>query len=202
MTTPCCQHGVGHSVWYVFRMDADESGFEVTQQQGAWVVRMWWPSGPINGGPQRITIEQADDAPARDVARGISTTVLRRLDLQAALDAAKKLAPEALTTLEDLTQKLNGMGEAAGLLLANEGVSEQYLAMLAATYKVMADTGAPAPVPWLARLIERRPETVKDHLKKARRDGYLSTLAGKAGGELTDKAQAVLASMAEAAGEQ
>ncbi|WP_405019059.1 hypothetical protein OHV05_21035 [Kitasatospora sp. NBC_00070] len=183
-------------------MDADESGFEVTQQQGAWVVRMWWPSGPINGGPQRITIEQADDAPARDVARGISTTVLRRLDLQAALDAAKKLAPEALTTLEDLTQKLNGMGEAAGLLLANEGVSEQYLAMLAATYKVMADTGAPAPVPWLARLIERRPETVKDHLKKARRDGYLSTLAGKAGGELTDKAQAVLASMAEAAGEQ
>ncbi|MFC5148087.1 hypothetical protein [Streptomyces aureoversilis] len=105
-----------------------------------------------------------------------------------------KEAPEAQRTLEDVAQRFNEAGEAAGLLLANEGVSERYLVMLAATYKAMADSGAPAPVPWLARLIGRRPETVKDHLKKARRDGYLSTLAGKAGGELTEKAKAVLES--------
>jgi hypothetical protein len=29
-------------------------------------------------------------------------------------------------------------------------------------------------------------------LKQARRDGFLTTIAGKAGGELTDKAKAVL----------
>lgn len=97
--------------------------------------------------------------------------------------------------MEDIANKLTESGEAAGLLLANEGVSERYLVMLATTYKSMADMGAPAPIPWLARLIDRRPETVKDHLKKARRDGYLSTLAGKAGGELTDKSRSVLASM-------
>ncbi|MFF9589600.1 hypothetical protein ACF1FX_10275 [Streptomyces sp. NPDC014646] len=178
-------------------MEADGSGFEITQQQGAWVVRMWWPAGPINGGPQRITIEAAEDAAAREVARGISTTVLRRLDVAAALALAKQ-APEAQRTLEEVAGKLNGMGEAARAALEGEGVSERYLTLLVATYTAMADFGAPAPVPWLSRLIGRRPETVKDHLKRARRDGFLTTVAGKAGGELTDKAKVVLEEMAEA----
>ncbi|MES9510177.1 hypothetical protein ABWJ92_27790 [Streptomyces sp. NPDC000609] len=175
-------------------MEADESGFEISQQQGSWVVRMWWPAGPVTGGPQRMSVEPAGDAPTRDVARGISTTVLRRLDIAAAMNVAK-MAPEAQRTLEDVARKLDESGDAAGLLLASEGVSERYLAMLAATYTGMADSGAPAPVPWLARVIGRRPETVKDHLKKARRDGFLSTLAGKAGGELTEKSKAVLDAM-------
>ncbi|MFI7344396.1 hypothetical protein ACIBUY_41425 [Streptomyces sp. NPDC050085] len=131
------------------------------------------------------------------MARGISTTVLRRLDLTAAMNLAKQ-APEMQSTLEDAAQRLSESGERAGRLLADEGVSERYLALLAATYKGMADAGAPAPVRWLARVVERRPETIKDHLKKARRDGYLGTVAGKAGGELTDKARAVLNSMSDA----
>ncbi|MFC8928716.1 hypothetical protein ACFXGD_16510 [Streptomyces albidoflavus] len=173
-------------------MKADESGFEITQGQGAWVIRMWWPTGPITGGPQRITVEAAEGAAVRDVARGISTTVLRRLDLAAAMKLAES-APELQEGMADVTAKVEQAGEAAGLLLTNEGVSAPYLAMLAATYKSMADMGAPAPVPWLARLISRRPETVKDHLKRARRDGYLTTVAGKAGGELTEKATSTLA---------
>lgn len=178
-------------------MEADDSGFEITQQQGAWVVRMWWPVGPINGGPQRITIEAGEGAPAREVARGISTTVLRRLDVAAALKLAKQ-APEAQRTLEEMAGKLNEMGEAARLVLEGEGVSERYLTLLAAAYTAMADLGTPAPVPWLSRLIGRRPETAKDHLKRARRDDFLTTVAGKAGGELTDKAKAVLEEMAGA----
>ena len=90
------------------------------------------------------------------------------------------------------------VGDVVGLALEGEGVSERYLTLLVATYTAMADFGAPAPIPWLARLIGRRPETVKDHLKRARRDGFLTTVAGKAGGELTDKAKAVLEEMAEA----
>ncbi|MFJ3867730.1 hypothetical protein [Streptomyces nigra] len=180
-------------------MEVDDGGFEVTQQQGAWAVRMWWPMGPVNGGPQRITIEPAEDAPAREVVRGVSTTVLRRLDIAAALKLAKQ-APEAQRTLEEMAGKLNGMGEAAGLALQREGVSQRYLALLVATYTAMADSGTPAPIPWLARLIGRRPETVKDHLKRARRDGFLTTVAGKAGGELTDRAEAVLEEVTEAGG--
>lgn len=142
-----------------------------------------------------MTVEPAEGAEPRDVVRGISTTVLRRLDLAAAVNLAK-MAPKAQQTLENATRELDAGGEAAGRLLATEGVSDRYLALLAATYAAMAESGAPAPVPWLARLIERRPETVKDHLKKARRDGYLGTVAGKAGGEVTDKAKAVLKSIA------
>ncbi|MFD0271712.1 hypothetical protein ACFVGY_34850 [Streptomyces sp. NPDC127106] len=180
-------------------MREDESGFEITQQQGGWVIRMRWPEGPITGGPQRVTVEPAEDAEPRDVVRGISTTVLRRLDLAAAVNLAKA-APRAQETLEGVTRELDASGEAAGRLLAAEGVSERYLALLAATYAAMAETGAPAPVPWLARLIERRPETIKDHLKKARREGYLGTVAGKAGGEVTAKARTILQSIANTQG--
>ncbi|MFE3763773.1 hypothetical protein ACFXPI_18695 [Streptomyces sp. NPDC059104] len=178
-------------------MRADENGFEIIQQQGGWVIRMWWPVGPITGGPQRMTVEPADDAEPRDVVRGISTTVLRRLDIAAAVNLAK-MEPEAQRTLEDVTRRWDASGEAARLVLAAEGVSERYLATLAVAYAAMAESGAPAPVPRLAQLIGRRPETVKDHLKKARRDGYLGTLTGKAGGEVTDRAKAVLDSMANA----
>lgn len=146
-----------------------------------------------------MTVEPADDAEPRDVVRGISTTVLRRLDIAAAVNVAK-MAPTAQQTLEDVTRLLDASGEAAGNLLADEGVSERYLAALAATYAAMAESGVRAPVPWLARLIGRRPETIKDHLKKARRDGYLGTLAGKAGGEVTDKAKAVLDAVVSADG--
>ncbi|MFF9318628.1 hypothetical protein ACF1BP_02755 [Streptomyces sp. NPDC014735] len=173
-------------------MKADESGFEVTQEQGAWVIRMWWPSGPVNGGPQRITIESAEGAPARDVARGISTTVLRRLDLPGAVKMAAEMGPKGQKVMQELTEAMQQAGETAGALLESEGVSETYLAVLAAVYKHAADAGDPAPVQWLARRINRSPETVKGHLKQARRDGFLTTIAGKAGGELTDKAQAIL----------
>ncbi|MQS38376.1 hypothetical protein [Streptomyces katsurahamanus] len=178
-------------------MKADENGFEVTQEQGGWVIHMWWPTGPVSGGPQRITIEKAEDAPAREVARGISTTVLRRLDLAGAVKLVEENAPQAQEALEDVAGALNQLGTMAGLLLEREGVSAAYLAVLVSAYKGMSDSGAPAPVPWLARLIGRRPETVKGHLKQARRDGYLTTVTGKAGGELTDKAKAALSAITE-----
>ncbi|RLU94773.1 hypothetical protein CTZ27_18910 [Streptomyces griseocarneus] len=177
-------------------MRADEDGFEIAQRHGGWVVRLWWPTGPIMGGPQRMTVEPADDAEPRDVARGISTTVLRRLNLAAAAELTKN-DPEMRRTLEEFSQVVDAHGEAAGRLLVEEGVSERYLAALAATYSAMAAAGA-SPVPWLARLIGRRPETIKDHLKKARRDGYLGTVAGKAGGGLTEKAKTILNSMQDA----
>ncbi|WP_370419569.1 hypothetical protein AB8O64_14625 [Streptomyces sp. QH1-20] len=177
-------------------MKSDELGIEVAQDQGAWTIRMWWPTGrPITGGPQRITIEDAEGAPAAEVARGISTTVLRRLDLSGAVKAAQEIAAASGETFREINEAVETTGEAAGLALANEGVSERYLALLSLGYCQMTVMGAPRPVDWLARLIDRRPETVRDHLKKARRDGYLTAVTGKAGGELTDKAHAVLDAM-------
>lgn len=159
---------------------------EITQTQGAWKVRLSWPEGPITGGPQRIVIEPSTEASARDQARGISTTVLRRIDLAAALEAAKEVG--APTPAAPYLHQ----AETARALLTAEGVSPRYLAALAGTYVVMSDSGARAVIPELAEKIGRRPETVKGHLKQARRDGLLTTIAGKAGGELTARATSLL----------
>ncbi|WP_367132502.1 MULTISPECIES: hypothetical protein [Streptomyces] len=166
------------------------SGTEVVQQEGAWTVRMWWPDGPIMGGPQRVTVEPAVDAPPGDVARGISTTILRRVNPVAAAEKAKVDAPESAGPAEFARR-----GSAVGALLSREGVSTAYLVALASLYKDMADSGAKALTPDLARFIDRRPDTLKAHLKQARRDGFLTTVTGKAGGELTPKARAVLADL-------
>ncbi|RLV10205.1 hypothetical protein CTZ27_02980 [Streptomyces griseocarneus] len=165
-------------------------GTEVVQQQGAWTVRMWWPAGPISGGPQRVTIEAATGALLGDVARGISTTVLRGINPAAAAEQAQASAP-AQEGVTDFAHR----GAAVRTFLEREGVSPAYLVVLVSLYKDMADRGAKSLVRDLAAFVDRRPETVKAHLKQARRDGYLTTVAGKAGGELTAKARGVLASI-------
>lgn len=162
-------------------------GTEVVQQEGAWTVRMWWPTGPITGGPQRVTIEAADGAPPGEALRGISTTILRRINPIAAIGRAKASAPDS-ADLPDFAPR----GEVMRRLLEGEGVSPAYLVTLASLYKDMADSGAKSLAPDLAAFIGRRPETVKTHLKQARRDGYLTTVAGKAGGELTAEARTIL----------
>ncbi|MEU2513749.1 hypothetical protein [Streptomyces syringium] len=164
-----------------------ERGTEVVQQYDAWTVRMWWPEGPVTGGPQRITIEAADDAAPGEVSRGISTTVLRRADLVSAKAEARAVAPK--TEGDDAPLAL--LGPAVRSLLASEGVSPSYLVVLASIYTAMADSGATAFVPELSKYVGRSLETVRGHLKQARRDGYLTTVAGKAGGELTDEARAI-----------
>ncbi|MFE7319170.1 hypothetical protein ACFU7T_39620 [Streptomyces sp. NPDC057555] len=182
--------------------DHDRSGgIWSEQQQGAWSIRMWWPDAlRPTGGPQHVEIGPVGEAPKGDVARGISTTVLRRLDL--ALAIADAQAQYDMTNMrqeqrEEMewhhtreAMELNAF--AAHALLEQVGVSPRYLAVLSTAYAAAVETGRTAPAHYLAQAVERRPETIKDHLKKARRDGYLTSLPGKPGGELTDKAQEVL----------
>ncbi|MBF6056608.1 hypothetical protein GO002_32860, partial [Streptomyces eurocidicus] len=112
-------------------------GAEVVQQEGAWTVRMWWPNGPITGGPQRVTIEATEGAPSGDVLRGISTTILRRINPIAAVEQAKAAALDS-ADLPDFASQ----GDVVRRLLDGEGVSPAYLVTLASLYKDMADSGA------------------------------------------------------------
>ncbi|MGW2539350.1 hypothetical protein ACWC5I_00375 [Kitasatospora sp. NPDC001574] len=160
-----------------------DNGFEEVQECGPWRVRLWWPEG-ASGGPQRLMIEPGSNATPRDIARGISTTVLRRLTLS---EVPTRTAPSPEES------ELAQLGAASRATLGSEGVSPTYLALLALTYKRVADNGVPAPIPWLADAIGRRPETVRDQLKRARREGFLTTIAGKAGGDLTEKTERILA---------
>ncbi|MFD4905024.1 hypothetical protein [Kitasatospora purpeofusca] len=159
-----------------------DNGFEEVQECGPWRVRLWWPKG-ASGGPQQLMIEPGSNATPRDIARGISTTVLRRLSLS---EAPPRTAPSPEES------ELAQLGAASRTTLDSEGVSPTYLALLALTYKRVADNGVAAPIPWLADAIGRRPETVRDQLKRARREGFLTTITGKAGGDLTEKAEQIL----------
>lgn len=163
-------------------------GIEVVQEHDTWTVRLWWPAGAVTGGPQRIVIEPADGAPAGQVAQGIATTTLRRVDLAGAKLKAAEYAPAAT----DEAGPLDRFGPAARRLLDDEGVSPSYLACLSKLYAAVADSGERAPGPQIAKCLGRPLETVRTHLKAARRDGYLTTVRGKAGGELTAKAHGIL----------
>ncbi|WP_433545065.1 hypothetical protein ACQPZG_07615 [Streptomyces sp. CA-294286] len=169
-------------------------GLEIGQFRGPWRITMWWPEGAVSGGPQKIVIEAEEDAPPGDVARGISTTVLRRLDLAGAVERARELAPTTPPWQAERGRLLD-LVRLAARLLTDEGVSPRYLSVLCLTYRDLTDKGVQAPVPWLAEHLDRRSETVKDHLKKARRDGYLTSRAGRAGGALGDRAAEVLATL-------
>jgi hypothetical protein len=151
---------------------------------------MWWPNDQFDGGPQHVVVQPAPGAPARDVARGISTTVLRMINpAEAARQAAESQGDAATGPAGGAAQQL---GATARQFLADKGVSPAYLAVLAQAYSELADSGVKGIAPRLAELVGRRTETVKGHLKQARRDGYLTTVAGKAGGQVTDKARQIL----------
>jgi hypothetical protein len=173
---------------------AFEEGLEIVQFRGPWSITMWWPEGAVSGGPQKVVIEAGEDVPPGDVARGISTTVLRQLDIAGAVKRAQEIAPTTPPWQAEQGRLLE-LARLAARLLSDEGVSPRYLSLLSLTYRDLTDKGVQAPVPWLAEQLDRRPESVKDHLKKARRDGYLTSRAGRAGGELGDRATEALATV-------
>ena len=163
---------------------SDSDGIEVSERHGAWIVRMWWSAGRAEGGPQRVVVEAAPDAPARDIARGISTTVLRSIN---PADAAQRVtAEQGEAPSANVDPSLSA---ALRQQLADRGVSGAYLAVLSTVYAHLSAAGVRPLVPRLAELVGRSVETVSGHLKQARRDGYLTaSVAGKPGGEPTSKA--------------
>ncbi|WP_229350043.1 hypothetical protein [Streptomyces sp. UNOB3_S3] len=140
-------------------------------------------------------IEATEGAPGRDVRRGISTAVLRDFDLVRAVESAKAAGIGTDEQQHELAIKLSSLANAAKALFAEGGLSEKYLAALAAMYTTVADSGSKALVPLLAERLGRPEQTVKTHLKRSRRNGLLTAVAGKAGGELTDKAVQIIATL-------
>jgi hypothetical protein len=166
----------------------DSEGVEINERHGAWNVRMWWPAGGIEGGPQRVVIEAAADAAPRDVARGVSTTVLRSLNPAATAERAARERSDA-----DPAGAAPRIGSALPRLLDEHGVAGAYLAALATVYDELSRTGVRPLVPRLAELVGRSVPTVSGHLKQARKDGYLTaSVAGKPGGEPTSRSTEIL----------
>ncbi|MFG2113900.1 hypothetical protein ACGFRB_14925 [Streptomyces sp. NPDC048718] len=158
-------------------------GLAVMQRIGPWNVTMYRPAGHIDsGGPLEITIEPASDGDPQEIARGITTTVLRQINTSAPPPGEarernrEKLAAAEMYALTSVLKDLPGR------------ITDEYLAVVSALYVRAVDLGHRAPVPLLEELTGTKQATLKGHLRAARQRGFLTKVEGKAGGQLTDKA--------------
>ncbi|MFE3630765.1 hypothetical protein [Streptomyces goshikiensis] len=165
-------------------------GIEIHRRIGSWKVTMWRPVGSAGGGPQEIRIEPHEDGDPQEIARGLSSTVLRQIDTRSfveTLDTAPSPIGDAVDEEVDL---LRGW-----LADAPRGVSDRYLAMLSAVYVRVVEIGDRAPIQALEQITSTKQATLKGHLRAARQRGFLTKVEGKAGGQLTDKAEQTLRGM-------
>lgn len=150
---------------------------------GPWQVFMEWSEDADQGGPVYLSIEPGDDADPWEIAGGLSSTVLRQINFQEAIDQWRRESPGTVLD-EYFRERLRE--------LVSEGVTDQYLAYLASVYVGMVRAGEKGITAKLADATGKKLDTVKAHLKAARKREFLTVIPGKAGGQLTEKAAALL----------
>ncbi|MFJ5862922.1 hypothetical protein ACIQEY_00685 [Streptomyces parvus] len=169
-------------------------GVTVIKRMGAWAVTMYWPQGASGTvGPREVHVVPAEDADPQEVARGISSTVLRQINTTPSRDfaAMRSLAEAADMEIRELGERLASL---------SGGLTDERLAVLSALYVHFVDVGERAPAQRLAVGFDLNPATVKGHLRAARQRGFLTKVEGKAGGQLTAKAEQTLRGMKRGAG--
>ncbi|SOE07976.1 hypothetical protein [Streptomyces sp. Ag109_G2-15] len=161
---------------------------EITQDVGPWRVLMRWAANadPASG-PTRVLITPHPDADPATTQGGVASTVLRQIDFKKAGDQFRVARPA--DSEQQVTQDTEA--EALRWLLGNEGISDAYLAFLAESYVRAVARAVPNVTAHLAELTHKRPETIRGHLKEARKRDLLTTVPGKAGGQLTPKAREI-----------
>ncbi|MCC2278512.1 hypothetical protein LKL35_24255 [Streptomyces sp. ET3-23] len=161
----------------------------VVQDLGPWVVEMEWPEGVTQGGPGALLIRpnEEDSYPPG----GISSTVLRQIDFREAGEALRRQL--AVSQMRAQWRELYEEGRAKRLReAASRGVTDEYLALLASAYVGYVNDGGTGPLAHLAEKVGKSESTIKGHLWQARKRGLLTGSAGRAGGELTEKATEIL----------
>ncbi|PWV72797.1 hypothetical protein DFR69_108109 [Nocardia neocaledoniensis] len=73
-----------------------------------------------------------------------------------------------------------------------DGVTDVYLATLSETYLLLIQTGEKNVAGKLAEMVDRTPSGVLQQLKRARKAELLTSIPGRAGGQLTPKAEEIL----------
>jgi hypothetical protein len=156
----------------------------IPQRLGPWEVMLSWPADEDQGGPVSMTITPADDATDEDLIGGLSSTWLRQIDFRAARELW--VSVNALSPSWEEAERFRA--EQLQRILGHDGVSEGYLAYLAEAYVFLVRAGERSVAAKLAEMTGRSPDTMKQHLHRVRKAGFLTTIPGKAGGQLTDKA--------------
>lgn len=166
------------------------TGWKIPQKLGGWVVEMSWAQDEIQGGPSMLVIRPKD--PNNVPAGGLSSTVLREVDFRAAAAELRELMSADADFMKSVREwQQDGASPIDYVREAlSEGVTDAYLALLAAEYVGRVDAGQQKPVDQLAEELGRSLGTVKGHLWQARTRGLLEGgSAGRKGGQLSDAAQ-------------
>ena len=137
---------------------------ETTQQVGPWHVRAVWGEGPF---PAELHITTDDPEAA---THGITQTVLREVQLnrQDALIGHRLQAVEAADRVADAVMALNAHSTGA-----KGSLSEDYYRALAEAYTACRAVFMRHPVKYLAEETGRNAGTIRNHLTKARKLGFL-----------------------------
>ncbi|NMN93556.1 hypothetical protein [Antrihabitans stalactiti] len=168
--------------------DDENETVGITEQIGPWEVEYLWPAAAEQGGPWTVTIRPATGATPTDLAGGISSTIARQLDFQQAAKEWRKQRKQTDTRSERVDTK---RAQRLQKLVA-VGITDEYLAWLAKTYVALVSEGERSVTARLAELVDKKPETIKIHLKEARKRELLTMVKGRAGGHLTDKSREIL----------
>jgi hypothetical protein len=163
---------------------------KIPQKLGGWVAEMTWTGDEIQGGPSTLVIRPKD--PGNVPAGGLSSTVLREVDFRAAAATMHDLMRESAAFMETVRESQKQWKKTIEFVreALAEGVTDDYLALLAERYVTLVNTGQEKPVDHLAEELGRSLPTVKGHLWQARKRGLLTGgSAGRKGGEISEEAR-------------
>ncbi|MGL6235699.1 MAG: hypothetical protein ACRC20_10170 [Segniliparus sp.] len=159
------------------------------QNLGDWIATMRWPEGVENGGPLSLVIEPL--RPDQPPQGGLSSTVLRQIDFRKAAEMLNQhwLASKRREVVSKSLQKFiaNRLRDTL-----DKGVTDEYLALLAQEYVSAVNRNQAKPNDHLAEMVGKTVSTIRGHLWQARKQGLLTGTPGRAGGQLTPKAQEIL----------
>jgi hypothetical protein len=152
---------------------------------------MQWAAGVEDGGPRRLTIQPVGGFPVG----GLSSTVLRQIDFRKAIEVFR------LQIGADLDQDATRTAEASAVanwhakrlrsVLAG-GVTDDYLALLASEYVRAVNRGQARVNDYLAEMAGTPVSTIRGHLGRARRRGFLTGDPGRKGGDLEPEAVKIM----------
>lgn len=174
----------------------------VSQEIGPWRVEYRWPIDADQGGPWSIVINPGPRATAEDVAGGLSSTITRQLDFLRAAEGWRETRDEMHRTLRGRRRTYEevraGMVESLSSALRAalaDGITDVYLSTLSQGYVALVRIGERSVTATLAEAAGKAAETIRAHLKEARKRDLLTTVRGRAGGQLTEKADGILAGL-------
>lgn len=159
------------------------------QRIGPWKVTTFRPHGFMAGGPREVHIEPAEDGDPQEIARGISSTVLRQIVTTTPAQDRAQLREQAVQEPEVLGMSVDAVLDH---IQGARRVTDEYLAVLSGFYVRLVEIGVRAPIQDLEVITGTKQATLKGHLRAARQRGFLTKVEGKAGGQLTDKAVEML----------